>query len=197
MVNLMAFLSFVFLTAYTPGPNNIMAMTNAGQNGFKKGFRLNFGILIGFIVVMTLSVIFSSMLYRYIPTAEPYMFTLGALYILWLAWTIVKDKPHEDKDIKLKLNSIFTGAVLQLVNPKVILYGITAFSTFILPYYHTLPELSVFILVLSVIGFSGSCCWAMFGAAFQKLFTQHKKGLNMVMALLLVYCAISLSLSAF
>lgn len=196
MVNLTAFLSYIVLTAFTPGPNNIMAMTNAGQNGFKKGFRFNFGVLIGFFLVMILCAIFSSLLYRFIPTVEPYMFIVGALYILWLAWTIVRDKPHENRKINLKLNSVFTGAVLQLVNPKVILYGITAISTFVLPHYHSIPLLAAFITILSLTGFAGTCCWAMFGAAFQKLFTQHKKVLNIVMALLLAYCAVSLVLSA-
>ena len=44
MASLTAFLSFAFLTAFTPGPNNIMALTLAGTYGFRKGFRFCLGV---------------------------------------------------------------------------------------------------------------------------------------------------------
>ena len=35
-MNFAAFLSYVILTSITPGPNNIMSMTNAGRYGFRR-----------------------------------------------------------------------------------------------------------------------------------------------------------------
>ena len=49
-------------------------------------------------------------------------------------------------------------------------------------------------VVLTVIGASGSYVWALFGAAFCRFFARHAKAVNLVMALLLVYCAVSLFL---
>ncbi|EUJ25312.1 lysine exporter protein LysE/YggA [Listeria cornellensis FSL F6-0969] len=83
---------------------------------------------------------------------------------------------------------------MQFVNVKVILYGITTFSTLVLPYFSGVWQVSLFILILTIVGFSGTCCWAMFGSIFSKVFAEHKKGLNMVMALLLAYCAFSILL---
>ncbi|WP_206537458.1 hypothetical protein [Listeria cornellensis] len=80
------------------------------------------------------------------------------------------------------------------MNVKVILYGITTFSTLVLPYFSGVWQVSLFILILTIVGFSGTCCWAMFGSIFSKVFAEHKKGLNMVMALLLAYCAFSILL---
>jgi threonine/homoserine/homoserine lactone efflux protein len=191
-MNITAFLFYTFLTAYTPGPNNIMSMSNAGKYGFKKGFRFNLGVLFGFLVVMALCGLFTSLLYNFIPRIEPVMVYIGAAYILWLAWSIWRENPHGDKPQALPANSIRSGMLLQFVNVKVILYGITAFSTFILPYYPSYPALAGFGLLLSLIGFSGTCCWALFGVLFERLFREHKKALNTVMALLLVYCAVSL-----
>jgi threonine/homoserine/homoserine lactone efflux protein len=45
-----SFLSYIFIVAYTPGPNNIMSMNNAKNVGFKKGIVFNFGILAGFFL---------------------------------------------------------------------------------------------------------------------------------------------------
>lgn len=38
MPNLVAFLSYAVVTTFTPGPNNIMTMSNASRYGFKKVF---------------------------------------------------------------------------------------------------------------------------------------------------------------
>lgn len=196
MFNVAAFLSYVFLTAYTPGPNNIMAMSNASNDGFKKSFRFCLGVLAGFFVVVTASAVFSAALYDFIPKIEPFMRFVGAAYILWLAWTILRDKPKNKKGNKVRLepNCFFTGMVMQFVNVKVILYGITTFSTLVLPYFTGVMEVSFFVLLLTVIGFSGTCCWAMFGSIFSRIFAEHKRGLNVVMASLLGYCAITILL---
>lgn len=64
---------------------------------------------------------------------------------------------------------------MQFVNVKVILYGITTFSTLVLPYFSGVWQVSLFILILTIVGFSGTCCWAMFGSIFSKVFAEHKK----------------------
>ncbi|WP_331710011.1 hypothetical protein [Paenibacillus swuensis] len=38
------FLLYVFVTTFTPGPNNLLSMSNAHQYGFKKTLRFIFGI---------------------------------------------------------------------------------------------------------------------------------------------------------
>lgn len=192
MPDFAAFISYVLLTTFTPGPNNLMSMTNASREGFKKGMRFAFGVPIGAVFVFVLAAAFGTLLYTYMPKAEPYLIVLGAAYILWLAFSIVRDKPHKARETKLKLNSVFTGAVLQLVNPKGVLYAISVMTTFVLPYYHTPVQIGLFILFFSVLALISVTCWALFGSVFERLFSKHKKILNWVMALLLVYCAVSL-----
>ena len=70
-------------------------------------------------------------------------------------------------------------------------------SLYILPVYHSGTALAGFTAVLSLIGASGSFIWALFGAAFCKFFSRHTKLVNAVMALLLIYCAVSLFLWSF
>ncbi|MDR3342875.1 MAG: LysE family transporter [Treponema sp.] len=187
-----SFLSYTIIVAYTPGPNNIMSMNNAKNVGFKKGILFNLGIFTGFSVVMILCLIFSTVLYTVIPKIQLPMKILGATYMVYLIIkTIVPAKDHE---IKTNNGTFIIGALLQLINPKIIIYGITAMSSYILPYYKEIPILIAFAFLLSFVGFTGSICWALFGSLFSIVFNRHGKILNIVMAILLLYCAVSLFL---
>lgn len=191
MPNLSAFLSYVIITTFTPGPNTIMSMTNGTKYGFKKALPFNFGVLIGFTTIMILCSFFSVTLYNLIPSIKPTMTYVGAAYILWLAWKIYKSKPHNKKIKENEAITIRSGAILQFVNVKVILFCFTAVSTFIAPYYNSWSSLLMFSVLLASIGFTATCCWSLFGSIFQKIFIQHEKIVNIIMALLLVYSAVS------
>jgi threonine/homoserine/homoserine lactone efflux protein len=187
-----SFLSYIIIVAYTPGPNNIMSMNNAKNVGFRKGLVFNFGIFAGFLVVMILCLIFSTVLYTVVPKIQFLMKILGAAYMVYLiVKTLIPSKEHE---IKNNNGSFLIGALLQLINPKIMVYGITAISSYILPFYDELPILLLFVLLLSFVGFTGTICWALFGSLFSVLFNKHGKILNIIMAVLLLYCAVSLFL---
>ena len=115
---------------------------------------------------------------------------LGAGYMLYLLITIIG--PAKEKKIAANNGSFLIGVVLQLINPKLILFGITVLSSYILPYYHELPVLMAFIIVIVIIGFCSTVCWALFGSLFSVLFVKHKKLLDIIMSALLLYCAVSL-----
>ena len=187
------FLIYCFITAYTPGANNLLSMSNAARLGFRKSVSFNFGITMGFLIVMTVCTLFSSTLYSALPKVKFYMQLLGAAYMLYLAWKVWKTSSDLEVESR-KESSFLSGMVLQFMNPKIYIYAITAMSLYILPLYHSVVALIVFVLILTIIGASGSYVWSLFGSAFCRFFTKHTKGVNLVMALLLVYCAVSLYL---
>ena len=187
------FLIYCFITAYTPGANNLLSMSNAARLGFRKSVSFNFGITMGFLIVMTVCTLFSSTLYSALPKVKFYMQLLGAAYMLYLAWKVWKTSSDLEVESR-KESSFLSGMVLQFMNPKIYIYAITAMSLYILPLYHSVVALIVFVLILTIIGASGSYVWALFGSAFCRFFAKHTKGVNLVMALLLVYCAVSLYL---
>lgn len=192
MESFAAFLSYSFVTAFTPGPNNIMALSCAGAYGLRKGFRFCFGVCLGMLGVLSACAALGAVLFRLLPEVEPVMRGIGAAYLLWLAWSVFRSEAGEAEE--RPAGGILTGMLLQFVNPKFILYGITAFSSFVLPYDDSAPTLSCAVAGLAVIGFSGSCCWAMFGAVFQRFFREHHTLAGSLMALSLVGCAASLYL---
>ena len=187
------FLIYCFVTAYTPGANNLLSMSNAARLGFRKSFKFNIGITAGFLIVMSVCTLFSSALYPALPKIKFSMQIIGAAYMLYLAWKIWKS--HSDFEIENdKTASFFAGMVLQFMNPKIYIYAITAMSLYILPIFHSTMSLAGFTLILTILGASGSYVWALFGSIFCKFFAKYPKTVNLIMALLLVYCAVSLFL---
>ena len=192
MINLVPFLSYVFVTTFTPGPNNIMSLTNANRDGFKKTINFNFGVFAGFLVIMLACSYFNLLLFNLIPRIKIFMSIVGAAYMVYLAYKIYTSKPVVEESDNTHINSFQTGFIMQFVNVKVILYGITAFSSFIIPYYNNLSTLILFSILLAFIGFVSTSCWAMFGALFQKLMSKYWKTFNTIMSLLLIYSAIAI-----
>ena len=90
MFNWFAFLTYAVITASTPGPNNIMSMSNGGRLGFKGALPFNFGILAGFAAVMLICTAFCSTLTELIPAVKTPMLIAGAAYMLHLAWATYK-----------------------------------------------------------------------------------------------------------
>ena len=146
-----SFLSYAVVTAATPGPNNIMSMSNAGRLGFRKSFPFNLGIWIGFSLVMLICSFFCNTLSAIIPKIKTPMLILGALYMLFLAWKTFKSPSVIDESHAR--SSLFSGFILQFINPKIYVYGILSMEAYILPYYHAQPvPLVIFSLLLAWIG---------------------------------------------
>ena len=193
MFSWLNFLSYAAVTAVTPGLNNIMSMSNAGRLGFRKSFPFNLGIWVGFSVVMLVCTFFCNMLSEIIPKIKTPMLVTGALYILWLAWKTVKSSSAIEE--KHSQSSFISGALLQFINPKIYIYCIVSMEAYILPYYQgEWLTLIFFALLLAFIGFAFTLCWSLFGSVFKLLFSKYAKVTNLIMAGLLVYCAISLFL---
>ncbi|NMA48244.1 MAG: LysE family transporter [Tissierellia bacterium] len=192
MPNFTAFISYVFVTTFTPGPNNIMSMSNASRYGLKKSLGFNYGVSVGFFIILMLSNIFSYSLYKLIPTIKPFMTVIGASYIFYLAWKTFKSKPHKNIEESKRTNTFSKGLLLQFVNPKGIIYGITLASTFIVPYYKSIPTLVFFALALSTIALMSTVTWALFGSVFQKFMEKNYRIINTIMAGLLLYSGVSL-----
>ena len=188
-----SFLTYAVITAATPGPNNIMSMSNAGRLGFRRALPFNFGIWVGFTIVMVLCTLFCTALSALIPAIRLPMLVLGAAYMLYLAWGTFRSSDVIQEDHARE--GFRSGLLLQFINPKIYLYGIMSMEAYILPYYSGQPAVLLFFaLLLAFIGFVFTLAWAVFGSVFRLLFSRHARVVNTIMALLLVYCAVSLFL---
>lgn len=191
MFNWVSFLTYAVVTAVTPGPNNIMSMSNGSRKGFRAALPFNFGIGLGFSIVMLLCTAFCSMLSTFIPKIKFPMLVAGAAYMLYLAWETFRSSDGIEENHSRE--GFISGLLLQFINPKIYIYCIMSMEAYILPFYNgKMLPLFGFAMLLAFIGFAFTLCWSAFGSVFKWLFSKHTKLVNTVMALLLVYCAISL-----
>mgnify|MGYP001012673092 CR=1 FL=1 len=191
MFNLANYLIYAVVLTFTPGPNTILSMSNGTRFGFKKSLPFIFGVLFGFSAVMLISAVFSKALYSLIPQIKPVMLIVGAAYMLWLAWKIWKSDTQLNQANDQNA-SFLSGLILQFVNVKVYILGITSMSTYILPFTSDPWKIAGLSSLLVLSAFLANLSWLAFGSVFRKLFRNYGKLINGIMALLLVYTAVSL-----
>jgi cysteine/O-acetylserine efflux protein len=190
MANFYPFLIYVLVTTFTPGPNNIMSMTNAMRSGYRRTLKFLLGVCAGFFIVMLLCGLLNVVLVSLLPQTQFWLNILGAAYMLYLAIHTLLSKPLEDQPLDNGLNTFKAGFLMQFLNLKGILYGITVYSIFITPFFHHPLTVSLFAPLLALIAFIATSCWALGGAIFRNFYQKYYRLFNFVMAALLVYTAV-------
>lgn len=71
MFNLHAFLLYVIIACITPGPNNILSMSNGIRVGIRRATPFNLGILCGITVVFGLCTLLCANPFRFAAYAYP------------------------------------------------------------------------------------------------------------------------------
>ncbi|NMU75865.1 LysE family transporter, partial [Vibrio parahaemolyticus] len=116
----------------------------------------------GYVVLMLLCGAFTYNMISLLPVITPWLTWIGAAYIVWLAWGLatseIKTSPDNSKGI-----SFLTGFGLQFVNVKIILYGITSISTFVLPHTQNIYWILATSLILALIALLSNVVWAVAG----------------------------------
>jgi len=191
MTNLTPFLIYVFVVTFTPGPNNILSMVNGMRYGYKKMLRFLAGIVSGFFIVMFISGLLNVALANLIPDSEHWLKILGALYMLYLAYHVIRSGPVDENLNKGSINTFRFGFTMQFLNIKAILYGISVYSLFIIALYKSPLMIFLFGIFLAFTAFIATSAWALGGNIFKTVGQKHYRIVNFVMAGLLIYTAIA------
>ena len=189
---LFSFVIYALINAFTPGPGNILALNTMTNYGWKRGKPLFFGIFTGYFFVQALCAFFLFGLESLINPLMTVLKYAGVIYILWLAYQVAISKPN--KKISEKQPSFWTGFVLQIVNVKIFLFGITALTGYITPYYSSLGMLLFFEIIIATVGTIATLSWIFFGGLLQGTYFKHYRIINILLALLLLQCAVALLL---
>jgi cysteine/O-acetylserine efflux protein len=191
--HLFPLLAYILISTFTPGPSNISSASMGILHGYKNTLIYQFGLAAGVFFVMLLSGWISTTLLRAFPTLEPALRYAGAAYILYLAFGILTASyMFTEKDVS-PLGFVH-GFVLQILNPKLVIYAFTLFSAFLAPVTNNLALLVLVATLLSVTAFGATSVWAVCGAAIKTYLHQPrvKAVVNGLLALLLVYSAFNL-----
>jgi len=179
---------FAAVTAFTPGPNNIMVTASGVNFGFARTVPHLAGILTGFMVMLVgcgagLGALFSAY--------GPLQYALkivGAAYMLWLAWKVANARPADDElDGSARPLTFLQAAAFQLVNPKAWVIAISAIAIYVRP-SHWSTDFAILLAVFGLFTVLSTATWTGFGVALRGLLRnpRHARIFNWVMAVLLV-----------
>lgn len=185
------FLYYVYITAITPGPANICSLGTAIQYGRKVAMKQWIGLLVGFTIVSTTSAVLCYFLGTALNDKVKYLSFIGAAYLVYLAIHMLRSSYSSDTE-NVKAPGFWRGMLVQLTNVKVMISCITAICTFILPNTQDFWPIFLTGLFLPLTGPVANLVWLFTGAALQKFFVNHTKAVNIVMAVSLLLCAVSL-----
>ena len=188
--DLLSLIIFGFVTALTPGPNNITASYSGFNFGYKKTLPLILAVIFGWtslLIVMNTGLI---LIFRQYPIIQEIIRIFGSIFLVYLAYLISFSKPSKGTPIKNPIT--FSKAfVLQFVNPKSLVVSMTTVSIFIDPINYLRDSVIVisFFFLMAVISINS---WCLIGMYLRNFATSEKfiRNFNYLMSFLLIVCVI-------
>ena len=191
--SVLPFAVYVLVSTFTPGPNNILAASAGVALGYRRSLRCLAGMVAGFTAVLLLAGYFNYALHSRFAEVSLVIKWIGFVYLLWLSISLFLHA--EGRGRGATAYTFVSGALLQLVNPKLILYGITLFGMFpaLLSSFWTVLLASA---GLALVGFAAISTWCLIGSTLNRWLGERRNRLvfNVVLALLLLYTAFSILL---
>jgi len=195
LIDFSVLIPFALITTFTPGPNNLSCASMSINFGIKKTMNYIYGIVTGFFLLLLLCGLFSNLIFTALPSVEPIMRWIGASYILYLAYGTFRASFSFREKSDQYLWGFYKGVLLQFLNPKAIIYGLTLYSVFLNPLIGNPLYIILFSLGFAFIGFCALLTWVSFGAIINQ-FLHHAKSriiINSILSLLLAYTAVKIS----
>ena len=180
---------FWFVTAYTPGPNNVVASYSGFNFGIKKTIPHILGVTLGFTSLVIFLSIGLINVFKLFPIIQLVIRYLGTLFLIYLAYKIAFSTSSNDTQKENPVKFIDTF-LFQFFNPKGVIVGIILVSTYVesgdnfLNYSFWVISISFLCALISI------TFWTLVGKFLRKFATNEKfiKLFNYVMSLLLISC---------
>lgn len=132
-----AFVVAVVVFLAVPGPGNLALMTATGQGGVRAGLIATLGVIAGDQVLLWLAVAGVSALLMAHPLAFMAVQWLGAVYLVWLGWQMLRSQPGDAPAMRMDPRRYFRQPLLiTVLNPKAIVFYVAFFPQFVDPVQH-------------------------------------------------------------
>ena len=185
---LLAFVTFVFVMFFTPGPNNIMLMSSGLTYGFRRTLPHMAGVTLGFaFMIASVGVGLGTVFIAY-PVLESVLKYAGAAYLVYLAIVIAMSGPPSAEKAQRRGPMTFWGAAMfQWVNGKgwvVVIGTITAYAAIA----HFPWNIVIQTAISLTVGTASTVAWALFGSALRPVRSSARsvRVFNVAMAVLLL-----------
>ena len=178
----------ILVVGYTPGPANIYSLAMSLRHGRKQSMVMWLGLLTGFSIAVTLMAVITHFIGMAFGEYVGFLKYVGAAYIVYLAYRIwCSNRQRNEKQGDC---TFVSGMLVQMTNAKMLLFDLTAFSTFVLPYSNRLVDLLEVGAWLVLAGPGGNLVWLLAGSYLRQFFTKYGRQVDVVSAMALVLCAL-------
>ena len=183
---------FWFVTAYTPGPNNVVASYSGFNFGIIKTLPHIFGVTLGFTSLVLFLTIGLINVFKLFPIIQVVMKYLGTLFLIYLAYKIATSNTSDDtkKENPVKFIETF---FFQYLNPKGVTVAIIVVSTYVELGDNYINYATQVVLLALLFSFTSITLWTFIGKFLRKFATNEKfiKYFNYAMSSLLLLSIIT------
>ena len=182
----LALLTFIFVASFTPGPNNIIAMSIGFAHGFKKVLPHVAGVTIGFgAMLLIIGIILKPILLKY-PIILTTLKYISFTYLLYIVYKIAT--ANFDSGANKKKPITFIESVLfQWINPKAIA-GALSLITLYIPANEFFKWLFIAVGISTINTILAISMWGILGVKISTFLKNrlYQKIFNFIMAILLL-----------
>lgn len=189
-MNIPGFLVYCAIMAVTPGPNNLMSLYLGARGGWRGFWSFFGGSMTGLGVKCVLCGLLNVLLAEKVPVLVPYLKWLGAAYMLYLAFCMVKSGVRSGEDEEKSGEGTFrSGVLLQVLNVKSWVAALSIFSVYVIPF--TTAVIAILSAAATFTFFCGlaSLLWCGCGTVMQSLYRRFRLPVSIALAVMLVLCA--------
>ncbi len=188
-----ALLLQILIVGYTPGPANIYSLTMAIRYGRDRAMRMWLGLLTGAATAALAMALLIHLLGEVLGSYVVCLKYLGAAYLVWLAYGMWRDRAQigDNKRDCTFLN----GMIVQLTNAKILVFELSVFSSFVLPYSDRFTDLLAVAALLLIAGPGANFVWLLLGSSLSHIFERYHHAVNIGSAIALLLCAIYIVLA--
>ena len=184
---------FLFVAAFTPGPNNVVASYSGFNFGITKTIPLILGVTLGFTSLIFFLTIGLINVFKIFPILQNILKYLGTLFLLYLAYKISFSKSSKEEEKKNPV-TFFDTYFFQFLNPKGVLFGIIIVSTYLELGENYLSYAIQIVLLAFIFSSTSITLWTFIGKFLRKFATNDKfiNYFNYAMSLLLLLSIVTI-----
>ena len=183
---------FWFVTAYTPGPNNVVASYSGFNFGIIKTIPHILGVTLGFTSLVLFLTIGLINVFKLFPIIQLIMKYLGTIFLVYLAYKIATSNTSDEtkKDNPVKFIETF---FFQYLNPKGVTVAIIVVSTYVELGENYINYASQVVILALLFSSTSITLWTFIGKFLRKFATNEKfiKYFNYAMSGLLLLSIIT------
>ena len=164
---------FWFVTAYTPGPNNVVASYSGFNFGIAKTVPHILGVTLGFTSLVIFLTIGLINVFKLFPIIQIIIKYLGTLFLIYLAYKIASstnsDETQKENPVKFIETFFF-----QYLNPKGVMVAIIVVSTYVELGENYIKYATQVVLLAFLFSLTSITLWTFIGKFLRKFATNDK-----------------------